>query len=154
MKKLMLALLGVLIAPAAHAQGVSPAQYCNGAATYDTAVLGTTKIVSAPIIGGIYVCGYAFGSITTSTLSVKLTYSTAGVVNSSGLGGNVLITGAAQNSITPGWTFISATSAQFMVDHPATYNGLFVPNGNQLNITTAVGTGTVQAIVYYWTQNP
>ncbi len=155
MKKLLFCLCAlVLFSGHAQAQGVSPAQYCNGAAVYDTAVVGTTKLVSAPIIGGIYVCGYALGSIATSTITIKLTYSTSGVVTTNTTSFGPLVTGAAQNAITPGWTFVSATQGQFLVDHPATFNGLFVPNGNQLNITTGVNTGTIQAIVYYWTQNP
>ena len=154
MKKPMLALLGVLMGSAAQAQGVSQAQYCNGAAVYDTAVVGTTKLVSAPIVGGIYVCGYAIGSIATSTIVVKLTYSTPGVVTTNTTSFGPLVTGAGQVGITPGWTFVSATAAQFLVDHPATFNGLFVPNGNQLNLTTSVNTGSIQAIIYYWTQNP
>ncbi len=152
--RFILAMLGILLATEAEAQGVSQAQYCNGAAVYDTAVVGTTKLVSAPIVGGIYVCGYAIGSVATSTIGVKLTYSTSGVFTTNTLDNHPLITGALQTSITPGWTFISATGAQFLVDHPATFNGLFVPNGNQLNLTTSVNTGTIQAIVYFWTQNP
>ncbi len=154
MKKAWLCLFAILLSFSAHAQGVSQAQYCNGAAVYDTAVVGSTKLVSAPIVGGIYVCGYAIGSIATSTISAKLTYSTPGVVTTNTTSFGPLVTGALQTSITPGWTFISPTSGQFLVDHPATFNGLFVPNGNQLNLTTSVNTGTIQAIVYFWTQNP
>jgi hypothetical protein len=154
MKRLILALLGALVATGAQAQQNTSPNYCNGAAIYDTAVVGSTKLVSAPTIGGIYVCGYAIGSVATSTISAKLTYSTPGVVTTNTTGFNPLITGALQVPISPGWTFISATGAQFLVDHPASYNGLFVPNGNQLNLTTSVNTGTIQAIVYYWTQNP
>ncbi len=154
MLRFILAIFGALATSAAQAQGVSQAQYCNGAAVYDTAVVGSTKLVSAPIVGGIYVCGYSIGTIATSTISVKLTYSTPGVVTTNTTSFGPLVTGAAQVGITPGWTFVSATSAQFLVDHPATFNGLFVPNGNQLNLTTSVNTGTIQAIVYFWTQNP
>ncbi len=154
MMRFVIALLGLLLATEAQAQGVSQAQYCNGAAVYDTAVVGSTKLVSAPIVGGIYVCGYSIGSVATSTISVKLTYSTPGVVTTNTTSFGPLVTLAQQVPITPGWTFISATGAQFLVDHPPSFNGLFVPNGNQLNLTTSVNTGTIQAIVYFWTQNP
>ncbi len=154
MMRFVIALIGLLLATEARAQGVSQAQYCNGAAVYDTAVVGSTKLVSAPIVGGIYVCGYSIGSVATSTIVAKLTYSTPGVVTTNTTSFGPLVTQALQVPITPGWTFISATGAQFLVDHPATFNGLFVPNGNQLNLTTSVNTGTIQAIVYFWTQNP
>ncbi len=75
-------------------------------------------------------------------------------MNTSGIGAAPIVTGAGQTAISPGWTFISSTTAQFLVDHPDAYSGLFVPNGNQLNLTTSTNTGTIQAIVYYWTQNP
>lgn len=154
MKKLLLALCGVLIATAAQAQYINTAIRCNAAAIYDTSVLGSLEVVNNPQIGGIYVCGYTFGSVTTATTSVKLTYSTPGVVNTSGIGAQAVVTGALQVPITPGWTFVSATNPSFLADTSSAYRGLFVPNGNQLNVTTSGSTSPIQGTIYYWTQNP
>lgn len=153
MKKLLFT--GFLLALlSGHAQAQTVPQYCNASAQYDTGVLGTTKLVSAPTIGAIFVCGFTFVSSATATIGVGLTYSTPGVVNSSGLGGNLLVTQAVQTKLTPAFQFISPTSLQVLVDHQPSYDGIFVPPGNQLNITTSLATGPIQAIVYYWTQNP
>ncbi len=151
MKRTILSLAMLCLALPAQAQEAT-AKHCNAAAVYDTAILGNLKIVTAPSIGGIYVCGFIFGSTTTATLGVKLTYSTAGVVTTGPAGGTV--TGAVFNTLTPGFTFISSTTSQFLVDSSAEYKGIFVPQGNQLNVTTSVATGPVTGMVYYWTQNP
>lgn len=153
MKKLLFCISALaLYATNAQAQQNTSPNYCNAAAFYDTAGVGSTKLVNAPLIGGIYICGFTFGFFATTTISAQLTYSTAGVVNTNNTLGIPLVTGAAQVPITPNWRFTTATT--YLVDHPNSYNGLFIPNGNQLNITTSVATGAVQAIVYYWTQNP
>lgn len=152
MKKFLIA-VGLLLW-SLPAQAQQPPLYCNAAAVYDTSVIGSIKIVNAPNIGGIYVCGFSVGSVATATISVKFTYSTSGVLYTNTTGFNPLVTGALQTPITPAWTFVSPTVGQFLVDHPGTYNGLFVPPGNQLNVTTSLATGPIQSILYYWTQNP
>ncbi len=134
----------------ARAQEKATAIRCNAAAIYETAVVGTTKLVSAPQTGALYVCGFMFGSSASSTISTRLSYSTGGVFTTNTLDSHPLITGALQVPITPAF---SVTSPTIVVnDTSSAYRGLYVPAGNQLNITTSVATGTIQAIVYYFQQ--
>lgn len=106
MKRIILSLAMLCLAVPAQAQEAT-AKHCNAAAVYDTAILGNVKLVNAPTVGGIYVCGFIFGSISTATVGVKLTYSTAGLAITGPQGG---INGAVFTTLTPGFTFISSTT--------------------------------------------
>ena len=137
----------------AAAQEKATAVRCNAAAVYDTAVVGTTKLVNAPQIGDIYVCGFMFGSAASSSaIRMGLTYSTPGVFTTNTLDNHPLVTGAAQVPVTPAFTITSPTIVAN--DTSSAYRGLHVPAGFQLNVTTSVATGTVQALIYYFTQSP
>ncbi len=133
-----------------QAQEKATAIRCNAVAIYETAVVGSTKLVSAPQTGALYICGFMFGSSASSTISARLSYSTGGVFTTNTLDNHPLITGALQVPITPAF---SVTSPTIVVnDTSSAYRGLYVPAGNQLNVTTSVATGTMQAIVYYFQQ--
>lgn len=152
MRKIYALIMLALFLSPAYAQEKATAVRCNAAVIYETAVVGSTKLVNAPVAGGIYVCGFMFGSSSSATISARLSYSTPGVFTTNTTGFNPLVTGAAQVAITPAWSVTSPTIVAN--DTSSAYRGLYVPPGNQLNITTSVATGSMQALIYYFTQNP
>jgi hypothetical protein len=148
--RIALGIVLALLSLPARAQEKATAIRCNAAAIYETAVVGSTRLVGAPVTGGIYVCGFMFGSAASATISARLSYSTSGIIVTSTVGAGPVVTGAAQVPITPAF---SVTSPTIVVnDTSSAYRGLYIPPGNQLNITTSVATGTMQALVYYFQQ--
>jgi hypothetical protein len=135
---LMVVVYMAVLVGRAGAQWVGDEVTCNAAVFYDTAVNGTTTLVTANPTGGIYVCGFDISAAAaTATVKVQFSYATA-------------TAGALQTPITPNFTFTSVTTA--LVDSASPWRGLYVPAGENPEITTNA-TQSIQGVLFYYQQS-
>lgn len=134
MRRLILLLAAALaLAPLpALAQSSATAQTCTGSAIYDASTNGSTRLVVAREVGGIYVCGYVFSTANSSPqVAVKLIYGT----------GTACATGSV--NLSPAYVMSPSVS-----DPSPYFRGMYIPPGNDLCINTNAGVA-VQATVYF-----
>lgn len=134
MRRLILLLIAALafVPLPAVAQSSATAQPCTGAAIYDASTNGSTRLVTAREVGGIYVCGYVFSTSNLSAqVAVKLIFGT----------GSACATGS--TNLTPAYVM-----SPNVVDPSPYFRGMYVPPGNDLCINTNAGVA-VQATVYF-----
>ncbi len=131
----------------AAAQDRATAVRCNASVVYNTATLGSLKLINAPTIGGIYICGFIIAP-TTVTLGTGagFVYSTATFPSPT------LNLGALTPAITPIFQFTTITNSA-IIDSSSAFRGMYVPPGNSVFLATTA-TSSIQAILYYFTQQP
>ncbi len=147
MRKILVAIALALFLSPAYAQEKATAIRCNAAALYNTATAGAVKLINAPTIGGIYICGFVIAPTTVSLgTSAGFVYSTATFPSPT------INLQALSPAITPLFSWTTITSWP-VIDSSSAFRGMYVPPGNSVYLATGSATSSIQAILYYFTQS-